>query len=124
MVKKDSLFDDDNNDDGIWNRNIIEITKEIYLENLLFNDGITKVTEKQGSNNLKIILGFRLPGLKTTIDKIIKKIRDTIVPKYYKNEDDLRRNKNEGEQLEKDKNDYKEELRRLNYMANIEIENQ
>ena len=123
MIKKDSLFDDDNNDDGIWNRNIIEITKEIYLENLLFNDGITKVTEKQGSNNLKIILGFRLPGLKTTIDKIIKKIRDTIVPKYYKNEDDLRRNKNEGEQLEKDKNDYKEELRRLNYMANLEIEN-
>jgi hypothetical protein len=103
-VKKESLWDDDDDDEGIWKRDIFEITKEVYLEQLMFNDGKTRITERPGANNLEIILGLKLPGLKTTIDRIIKKVREEVVPKYFKNEDDLRRNVNQGDQLENDIN--------------------
>ena len=83
-----------------------------------------RVTEKPGANNIEIVLGLKLPGLKTTIDKIVKKVREEIVPKYYKNEDDLRRNQNKGKELENDIEKYKDELKRLNDITNIEIENQ
>ena len=123
-VKKESLWDDEEDNEGIWKRDIFEITKEIYLEQLMFNDGKTRITERPGANNLEIILGLKLPGLKTTIDMIIKKVREEVAPKYFKNEDDLRRNVNKDEQLVKDINNYKEELKRLNNVTNLEIENQ
>ena len=123
-VKKESLWDDEEDNEGIWKRDIFEITKEVYLERLMFNDGKTRITERPGANNLEIILGLKLPGLKTTIDRIIKKVREEVVPKYFKNEDDLRRNVNKDEQLVKDINYYKEELKRLNNITNLEIENQ
>ncbi len=108
----------------LWKRDLSELTKEVYLENLLFNDGKTKITEKQGANKLDIFLGLKLPGLKTTIDKIAKKVKDDVLHKYFKNEDDLRRTENKDKQLEKDINNYKEELKRLDDITNLEIESQ
>ena len=109
---------------SFWKRDISELTKEVYLENLSFNDGKTKITEKPAANKLDIYLGLKLPGLKTTIDKIVKKVKDDVLPKYFKNEDDLRRTKNKDKQLEIDIINYKDELKRLNDITNLEIENQ
>ena len=110
-------------DGEVTTLDMFEITKQIYLENVIFNNGNIQITEGPGANNLEIILGLKLPGLKTTIDTIIQKVKEGVKLKYFKNEEDLRRNINKGEQLEKDINNYKQELKRLDDFTNLEIEN-
>ena len=122
-TKEESLWDDLTEEALHLRKDIAEMTKEIYLKNLMFNEQ-TRITEKLGANKLKITLGLKLPGLKTTIDKIIKKVKEEVIHKYDKNEDDFRRTENIGEKLENDINTYKNELKRLNDITNLEIESQ
>ena len=103
-------------------KNIIQKVTEIYLNNLLFNDGKIRVTEKPGANNIDVILGLNLPGLKTTLDKIIKKVNDEICPKYYQNEVNYRGNKKKEKELENDKKLYDDELDKCNNSTLVEIE--
>ena len=121
-IKNDSLLSLEKDKD-LGKKNIFEITKEVYLQNLRFNDN-TRITENPGGNHLEVFLGLKLPGLKTTIDQIIKKVKDNVIIKYFKNEDDLRRNENKENLLQNDINNYKEELNRLNEITYLEIENQ
>ena len=119
-VKKD--LPDLELDKDLNKKSIFEITKEVYLHTLKFNDN-TRVTENPGANHLEVFLGLRLPGLKTTIDQIVRKVKEDVIIKYFKNEDDLRRNENKGDLLKNDINNYKEELKRLNDITYLEIEN-
>ena len=103
-------------------KTIIQKVTEIYLNNLNFNDGSIRVTEKPGSNNINIILGLIIPGFKPVLDRIIKKVKDEICGKYYQNEINLRGSKNVGKELENDKKIYYDELNRCNNSTLVEIE--
>ena len=68
---------------------LIEKMMKFYFENLKFSDGKTKITEKQKSNKVDIMFGFKLPGIKSILDDIIKMVKESI-DDYRKNEDNLR----------------------------------
>ena len=72
-------------------KSLIERMMKFYFENLKFNDGKTKITEKLRTNKVDIMLGFKLPGIKSILDNIIKMVRE-IIGEYRKNEDSLRGN--------------------------------
>lgn len=99
------------------------ITKEVYLENILFNDKKLIIKENLGENELEIILGFILPELKVVTDIIVRKVKDEIAAIILTNENNLRKNKNKGVQLELDIFNYKEDIKRLKKITNLEIEN-
>ena len=69
--------------------NILDKISESYLDNLEFNDGIL-IKEGIKKNQVNILLGFRYPGIKPIIDKIIREIKESIINRYKKNEDNLR----------------------------------
>ena len=103
-------------------KDILQNIAKIYLKNLNYNDGLIRVTEMPKANNINIILGLNLPGLKPILDRIIKTVRDEICNKYYQNEINLRESQNIGKELENDKIIYYEELARYNNSTLIEIE--
>ena len=103
-------------------KNIIQKVSESYINNMVYNDGLLRITERLGANNIDIILGLNLPGMKTILDRIMKKVRDEICDKYYKNEMNLRESVNKGKELTNNINSYYEELKRLNNSTSIEIE--
>ena len=102
-------------------KNMVEKAEEIYFENLSFEDGSMRITEKPNANNIEIILGLNLPGSKPVLDRIIQKVKDEICNKYYQNEIDLRGCFSEEDQLEKDLQIYYDELDRCNNSTLIEI---
>ena len=103
--------------------NIIENIKDIYINNLNINDGLIRIKEKQESNNLNIIIGLNLPGLKPVLDVIIKNAKNNVCKGYYANENILRKSQNEGDELDKDKKKYYDELDKYNNLTLTDIKN-
>ena len=85
---------------------LIQKMMKFYLENLNLNGNNTKITEKPRTNKVDIMFGFKLPGIKSILDDILKMIRESIVD-YRKNEDNLRGNYENDEKMKQEiKNDY------------------
>ena len=68
----------------------IEKNAKAYLDKLDFDDGITKITEKLGANDLVIMLGLKLPGIKPAFDNVTKLVSENISKGYRINENNLR----------------------------------
>ena len=102
-------------------KGMIEKAQDTYFENLTFEDGAMRITEKPNANNIEIILGLNLPGIKPVLDRIIKSVKDEICNKYYQNETNLRGCFSEEEQLQKDLQIYFDELNRCNNSTLIEL---
>jgi len=100
----DDIFKDEENSK---NSNIIEKIVISYFNTLSFDDGIIKLVEEEGTNNIDIIFGINTPGIKTSFDRILKSIKENIVKKYRKNEDVLRMYLEDTEIEEKKKKYYK-----------------
>ena len=111
-------------------RNIAKRNKQDYFNNLILKDINIRLTERIGSNNLNIILGLNLPGVKPFLDKIIQKVRDEVINKYYQNEINLRgyQKKNieddEKNELQNEIQNYNFALNRCNNSTLTEIEKQ
>ena len=103
-------------------KNIVQNISDLYISQLKMEAGTIRVTERLGANNLDLLLGLNLPGVKPILDKLVKKVRDEVVNKYYQNEINLRENQSSQEQLKKDIEAYYNELSRYNSSTLIEIE--
>ena len=71
--------------------NVIGNIIELYLNILEFNDGKLKIIEGLQKNKVEIILGYKYPGIRPIIQRIIKKIKEDISGKYRENENNLRK---------------------------------
>ena len=98
----------------------------LYLDELDFtekdndkNNEKYKIVEEQGANNLNIILGLKLPGIKPIIDFIIEKVKNEIL-NNYKNNEKILRICYENEEIDQKKRYYNQKLKSLN--SNIVIE--
>ena len=80
-TKKGDIFED---------KTIIEKIANSYLEDIIYNDGLTRITEKQFSNKIDIVFGLNIPGIKAVFDKIIKSVNENIIKNYRSNENNLR----------------------------------
>ena len=89
---------------------------ELNLDNIQI-----QITEKYEANQINVMLGLFLPGLKRNLERIIQNSKNEISNKYYQNEFNLRENKNK-EELNKNIEMYNDELKRCNYSTLIEIE--
>ena len=104
-----NLKKDENNLD----KTITEKIAKLYLANLVYNDNKTKVQEKPGSNKIDIYLGFKIPGIKPVLDKILNHAKENTLENYSKNEKELRNNIDD-EELEEKKKTYFNDLLLLN----------
>ena len=100
-------------EDEIFEYNIFGKITKSYLESLVFNDGKTKITEVQKMNKVNIMLGLHIPGIKPIFDIILNYVRNDIIKNYRANENKLRINLEE-EQIEKEKENYFNQLKELN----------
>lgn len=103
-------------------KKILIKTRKIYLEEFNFNDSHIKenVVENPGDNELEIIFGFKLPGMKSIIESIINQFKKDIFSKYKSNENSLRSNIDE-EDINNKINLYKENLSSYNKPIMIEL---
>ena len=72
-------------------KDILESIYESYLDNYEFNDGKFKIVEDIKKNKVDVILGFRYPGIESTLKNIVKEINERISIKYRENENNLRK---------------------------------
>ena len=100
-------------EDEIFEYNIFGKITKSYLESLVFNDGKTKITEVQKMNKVNIMLGLHIPGIKPIFDTILNYVRNDIIEKYRSNENTLRNNLRESE-IEKEKDNYFNQLKEFN----------
>ena len=70
--------------------NLAEKITKLYLEDLNYYENEAKFQEKIGSNTVDIILGFKIPGIKYILDKILEFSRENILKDYSNNEFELR----------------------------------
>ena len=70
--------------------NIMEILISSYLESLDLTYTKFKVVEGFQKNKIDIILGFRYPGIKPVLKKIVLDIKENICKQYRENENNLR----------------------------------
>ena len=103
-------------------KNILIKAREIFLEEFNFNDNHIKenIIENPGSNELEIILGVKLPGIKYIIDSIIEQFKKDILSRYKSNENSLRSDIDEEDASNKI-NLYKEKLNSFNEPIVIEL---
>ena len=87
----------------------VEKLARAYLEQVIFNDGMTRVNEKQYSNKLDITFGLNIPGIKPVFDRILKSVKENILKNYKNNENELR-NEWEGEEIDEVKQTYFKDL--------------
>jgi len=78
------------NENKSKNLNIIEKIVISYFNSFSFDEGKIKLVMQARTNKIDIILGINIPGIKTSLDRILKSINENIVKKYRKNEDALR----------------------------------
>ena len=115
---------------------IIERTREEYLNNLdIINEveenvenAINKegeknyqIVEKPGMNDINIILGLKLPGVKSIISSIIKKIKNEILRRYKSNENSLRGRIDENK-IDSRIKSYKKKLKVYNEAISLELD--
>ena len=94
-------------------KTITERIAKAYLENMVYNDGKTNITEKIGANKVDIIFGFKIPGIKTILEKILSSLKENILKNYLNNENNLR-DILEPDEIEEKKNSYFNDLLMLN----------
>jgi hypothetical protein len=101
---------------------LLNRTRKIYLEEFNFNDNSIKenFVENPGDNEIEIIFGIKLPGMKTIIESIIKKFKKEIFSLYKSNENSLRSNIDD-EDINEKKKLYKDKLASFNDTINIEL---
>ena len=80
--KEEEINLDVNNED----KTTVEKIAKYYLDQVIFNDGKIKVTEKFLSNKLDITFGLNIPGIKPVFDKILSSVRENILKLYRNNE--------------------------------------
>jgi len=81
------------------NKIILNEFENIYLKNLIYNENNKKfILEQLGVNELNIILGLNLPGIKSTVDSMSQKFKTETLLSYRQNENLLR-------QFDDDRND-------------------
>ena len=78
------------------------------------NEKKYEIIEKSGMNEINIILGLKLPGIKPIISSLIKKFKNEISIKYKKNENYLRDIIDEDD-IDKAKKTYKKKLKVYNH---------
>ncbi len=114
---------------------IIEKTREIYLSRLCIinneaedkeEDGKEKkkkngIIEKPGMNEINIILGLKLPGIKPIISRLIKKFKNQI-SRFYKKNENLLRGFYREEMVESKKETYKKQLKAYNDSMFVELD--
>ena len=100
-------------EDEIFEYNIFGKITKSYLESLVFNDGKTKIVEAQKMNKVNIMLGLHIPGIKPIFDTILNYVRSDIIENYKKNENILRSPLEEDE-IEKEKENYFNQLKEFN----------
>ena len=107
---------------------IIKKARDFYLSNLKIinnekenenENKIFEIVEKPEMNEINIILGLKLPGIKPIISSIIQKFKNKIDRITKNNENSLRYNLSE-EALE---DTYKKNIRDFEYLIEIELEN-
>ena len=116
-----------NDDNNKIFEEIINKTKEKYLDQLEMlnsdepNDDENEnknekkkfeIIEKPGMNEIYIIFGLKLPGVKPIISSVVKKFKNH-TNKYRKNEDSLRKEIPE-DQVEAQKKNYQKEIKKYN----------
>ena len=124
-----------NDDNNKIFEEIINKTKEKYLDQLeIFNGDEPndnenenksekkkyEIIEKPGMNEINIIFGLKLPGVKPMISSVIKKFKNH-TNKYRKNEDSLRKEISE-DQVEAQKKNYQKEIKKYNNTINKELD--
>ena len=102
-------------------KEIISKISNLILANIS-NEEI-KITEKINSNRVDIILGLRIPGIKSSFENIQKKIKENII-KFHINEFNLRNRKNDINDENQFKEDYWKELKRFSNSTSLEIKNE
>ena len=97
-------------------------TRKLYLEEFSFDDNRIKerVVENPGNNELEIIFGFKLPGMKFIFESIRKQFKRNIFSRYKSNENSLRSSIDE-EDINNKINLYKEKLTSFNEPIIIEL---
>ena len=105
---------------------ILEKAKKIYLEKLILIESESSdenknkfIVEQPGANQLHIILGLELPGLKPIISSIIQKYRINVKKDYRKNESDIRFIDSDDEEAKKE---YYEKLKSYNKSTYNELD--
>jgi len=88
-------------------KKIISKISEIFLENISKEE--VKITEKPNSNIVNVILGAKIPGIKTSIENIVQKISENVT-KFRINEFNLRNRKDISD--DNIENNYWKELKR------------
>jgi hypothetical protein len=71
-------------------KEMIEKLSKIYFDNLILSDEQIRLIQKPRANQIDIILGLNLPGIRTSIKKLLKSIKDNVVEKYSGYESNLR----------------------------------
>jgi hypothetical protein len=93
---------------------IIEKAAKAYLDDLVYNDGLTRIVEKQGSNKVNITLGLSIPGIKPIFDEIYNNIIENNILEYYRNNENNLRYIIDIKKIEKEKEKYFENLEMYN----------
>ena len=98
------------------NKIIINEFENIYLKHLIYNENNKKfILEQLGVNELNIILGLNLPGIKSTIDLMNQKFKTETLLLYRQNENCLRQIDNWNEEiLQRNKRAFFETLNKYN----------
>jgi hypothetical protein len=86
---------------------LIDKLTRLYLDKLNLNDG-TKVSERPKGNKVSIMLGLKLPGIKSIFDSILKNVKEQIAKKYRENENNIRGHVDIENREEEIKNYFKE----------------
>ena len=97
---------------------MIEKIAKSYLDHLVYNDGLTRIVERPGSNRVNITLGLNIPGIKSVFNKIINEIKENIFKNYRNNESNLRNIFDDEEQIENEKKNYFKNLNMCNNSLN------
>ena len=103
--KEEEINLDVNNED----KTTVEKIAKYYLDQVIFNDGKIKVTEKFLSNKLDITFGLNIPGIKPVFDKILSSVRENIL-KLYRNNENLLRNYLEDDEIQETIKKYYDDL--------------
>ena len=81
-----------------------------YFDKLDLGD--EKPSLEMNSNDVEIIMGMNIPGIKPIFENVIQYVND-LKEEFFDNEDYIRNNRNEGEELEKDLTEYSTKQERL-----------
>ena len=99
----------------------IYLEKQILFENKEDNDK-KYIIEQPGMNKINIILGLNIPGIKNTITSIIQKFNNDLFESYMQNENLLRDNDLQENEIVTIKEKYNKALKIINESTYIEID--